>query len=134
MGDADLMSAALLLDVSSYYVGLVRAAYRDPECAFLNLPFTGIWGRLARNTMRFYGRRLVALANRRWATGYYGKRNAGWRELYDGFVPDTRIRKQIRRGLLRWWKCELINVGLMFRGRAATATKQPSATVPTGAW
>src|SRR5205823_6793767 len=41
MGDAELMSAALLLDVSSYYLGLVRAVYRDPECAFLHLPFTG---------------------------------------------------------------------------------------------
>src|SRR5262249_53011278 len=81
MGDAELMSAALLLDVSSYYIGLVQAVYRDPECAFLKLPFTGIAGRVARNVMHFYGRRLVALANRRWATGYYGKRNAGWREL-----------------------------------------------------
>ncbi len=124
MGDADLMSAALLLDVSSYYVGLVRAAYRDPECAFLNLPFTGIGGRFARNTMRFYSRRLVALANRRWATGYYGKRNAGWRELYDGFVPDTRLRKQIFRGLRRWWKCELINLALMLRRRAVTSATQ----------
>ncbi len=134
MGDADLMSAALLLDVSSYYLGLVRGVYRDPECGFLNLPFTGFGGRFARNTMRFYGRRLVALANRRWATGYYGKRNAGWRELYDGFIPDIRIRKQIRRGLLRWWKCELINLGLMFRGRAAMPAKRASATVVTEAW
>jgi len=134
MGDADLMSAALLLDVSSYYLGLVRAVYRDPECAFLNLPFTGVGGRFARNIMRFYSRRLVALANRRWETGYYGKRNAGWRELYDGFVPDTRLRKQVFRGLRRWWKCELINLALMFRGRAPMPAKQPSATVPTGAW
>src|SRR6266404_5979140 len=134
MGDADLMSAALLLDVSSYYLGLVRAVYRDPESGFLNLPFTGIGGRFARNVMTFYGRRLVALANRRWATGYYGKRNAGWRELYDGFVPDIRIRKQIRRGLLRWWKCELINLALMLRGRVAMSAKQASATVPTEAW
>jgi flavin-dependent dehydrogenase len=134
MGDAELMSAALLLDVSSYYLGLVRAVYRDPESGFLNLPFTGIGGRFARNTMTFYSRRLVALANRRWATGYYGKRNAGWRELYDGFVPDIRIRKQIRRGLLRWWKCELINLALILRGRVATPAKQASATVPTEAW
>jgi flavin-dependent dehydrogenase len=134
MGDAELMSAAVLLDVSSYYLGLVRAVYRDPECAFLNLPFNGIGGRLARNMMTFYGRRLVALANRRWATGYYGKRNAGWRELYDGFVPDIRVRKQIRRGLMRWWKCELINLALMLRGRAAMPAKQASATVPTEAW
>jgi flavin-dependent dehydrogenase len=131
MGDADLMSAALLLDVSSYYIGLVRAAYRDPECAFLNLPFSGLGGRLVRSVMSFYNRRLVALANRRWATGYYGKRNAGWRELYDGFVPDTRLRKQILRGLRRWWKCELINLGLMLRRQAASPASQASAAVHT---
>ena len=119
MGDAELMSAALLLDVSSYYIGLVRAVYHDAEREFLNLPFTAVGGRLARNVISFYNRRLVALAKRRWATGYYGKRNAGWRELYDGFVPDIRLRKQISRGLRRWWKCELINLALMLR-RPAT--------------
>ena len=133
MGDADLMSAALLLDVSSYYIGLVGAVYRDPECGFLNLPFTGMGGKLARAMMSFYNRRLVALARRRWATGYYGKRNAGWRELYDGFVPDTRLRQHILRGLRRWWKCELINLGLMLRGRAEVPATQASATVQTEA-
>jgi hypothetical protein len=77
--------------------------------------------------MNFYSRRLVALANRRWATGYYGKRNAGWRELYDGFVPDNRIRKQLLRGLLRWWKCELINLALMLRRRIVSSATGPSA-------
>ena len=67
-------------------------------------------------------RRLTTMANRRWATGYYGKRNAGWRELYDGFVPDARLRKQILRGLRRWCKCELINLVLMLRGRSAGVT------------
>ena len=38
-----LMSAAFLLDVSSYYAGLVRRVYRDPEREFLNLPFSGRW-------------------------------------------------------------------------------------------
>jgi flavin-dependent dehydrogenase len=126
MGDAELMSAALLLDVSSYYIGLVGAVYREPECEFLNLPFTGTGGRLAKSTMTFYNRRLVALAKRRWATGYYGKRNAGWRELYDGFVPDIRLRKQIWRGLRRWWKCELINLGLMLRRRSTAPATEPS--------
>jgi len=117
MGDAELMSTALLLDVSSYYTGLVRAVYRDPEREFLHLPFSGNGGKCVRKIMNFYGRRLTTMANRRWATGYYGKRNAGWRELYDGFVPDTRLRKQISRGLRRWCKCELINLALMFRRR-----------------
>ncbi len=139
MGDAELTSAALLLDVSSYYAGLVRRVYRDPECAFLNLPFTGRGGRFARNVMNFYNRRLVALANRRWVTGYYGKRNAGWRELYDGFVPDTRLRKQISRGLRRWFKCELVNLALMLRRPVAAVAgvvdpgSVPTATASSGA-
>lgn len=127
MGDADLMSSALLLDVSSYYLGLVRGIYRDPERAFLSLPFTGIGGGFARSIMTFYSRRLVALAKRRWATGYYGKRNAGWCDLYDGFVPDARVRSQIWRGLRRWCKCELINLGLMLRKRTPQYTGQSAA-------
>jgi hypothetical protein len=75
--------------------------------------------------MKFYNRRLVTLARRRLATGHYGRRNAGWRELYDGFVPDIRLRKLIQKGLLRWWKCELINLGLIMRGRKTTGTQMP---------
>src|SRR6266513_4944338 len=62
MGEADLMSAALLLDVASYYIGLVRPVYRDPEWAFARLPFEGRPGRIAASMIRFYRRRLVALA------------------------------------------------------------------------
>jgi hypothetical protein len=131
MGDADLMSAALLLDVSSYYLGLVRATYRDPEREFLNLPFNGLSGRIVRTAMTFYNRRLVALGKRRWTTGYYGKRNAGWRELYDGFVPDARLRKQIWQGLRRWWKCELINLRLMLAARATVPASEASARART---
>ncbi len=44
MGEADLMSAALLLDVGTYFVGLVRPVYAHPERAFLELPFEGTTG------------------------------------------------------------------------------------------
>jgi flavin-dependent dehydrogenase len=118
MGDAELMSAALLLDVGMYFVGLVTPVYREPEKEFLHLPFEGAPGRLVAAMMKFYNRRLVALAKRRIATGYFGSRNAGWRELYDGFVPDGRVWKLIRKGLLRWWKAELTNLRLIFAGRA----------------
>ncbi len=74
MGDAELMSTALLLDVSSYYTGLVRAVYRDPECAFLNLPFMGRGGRFARKVMRFYGQRLVTLGEPKMGDGLLRKK------------------------------------------------------------
>jgi hypothetical protein len=95
-----------------------------------NLPFNGLGGRIARAAMTFYNRRLVALAKRRWETGYYGRWNAGWR-VYDGFVPDARLRKQIWHGLRRWWKCELINLRLMLTARAAVPASEASATART---
>jgi len=128
LGDADLMSAALLLDVSSYYFGLVIPAYRDPENAFLNLPFRGRAGQLFAAMMKFYNRRLVALGKRRWATGYYGRHNAAWRELYDGFVPDARVWKLFRKGLFRWWKSEIINLRLILGSRTNAPATKTSAT------
>jgi len=59
-----------------------------------------------------------------------GQANSGWRELYDGFVPDFRLRKQFAQGLRRWWSAELKNLTLSPRRRAtanaAAATAHPS--------
>lgn len=125
MGEADLMSAALLLDVSSYYLGVVTPAYRNPEKTFSRLPFEGVPGRIAAALMKFYSGRLAAIARRRAAAGQLGKVNSGWRELYDGFVPDLRLRKQIRRGLFRWWGAELQNLLLSLRVRQMAPTPAP---------
>ncbi len=130
MGDAELMSAGFLLDVASYYFGLVIPAYRNPEEAFLALPFHGRRGRIAASAMKFYNRRLVALAKRRLATGHFARHNAGWRELYDGFVPDFRVTKLLRKGLLRWWKAELTNLRLIFASPATTPAKRSEAGTP----
>jgi flavin-dependent dehydrogenase len=117
MGEADLMSAAFLLDVAAYFIGLVRPVYTNPERAFLQLPFEGTPGRFVASLMKFYNRRLGALARNRIARGAAGARNAGWRELYDGFVPDIRLHRLIRKGLFRWWKAELLNLRFLFAAR-----------------
>jgi hypothetical protein len=70
--------------------------------------------------MKFYNRRLSALAKNRIAHGVGGTHNSGWRELYDGFVPDIRLHKLIRKGLFRWWKAELLNLRFLFAGRKQT--------------
>jgi len=133
MGDAELMSAALLLDVGSYFIGLVMPVYKNPEKEFLHLPFEGALGRIFAKMMKFYNRRLVTLAKRRIATGFYGKRNSGWRELYDGFVPDARVRKLIEKGLFLWWKAELTNLRLMLSpgDKHAIATEPVSSPAKT---
>lgn len=115
MGDAELMTAAILLDVGSYFVGVVIPAYKNPEQAFGRLPFEGTPGRVVAALMSFYNRRLVALAQRRLASGTFGQRNAGWRELFDGFVADRRVLKQIRKGLFFWGRAELTNLRLILQ-------------------
>ena len=114
MGDAELMSAALLLDVGLYYLGLVIPAYKNPENAFLELPFQGRIGRAVAATVTFYNRRLATLGKRRLLKGYYGKHNSGWRELYDGFSPDRRLLKLMRKGISKYWRAELTNLKLAF--------------------
>jgi flavin-dependent dehydrogenase len=133
MGDAELMSAALLLDVASYYFGLVIPAYQNPEKAFAELPFQGRPGRVAARIISFYNRRLVTLGKRRYATGYLGRHNGGWRELYDGFVPDGRVAKLLRKGLWRWARAELTNLRLMFSPRTAASQTPSSAAAPAEA-
>jgi flavin-dependent dehydrogenase len=131
MGDAELMAAALLLDVGTYFMGLVIPVYKDPEREFLHLPFEGTPGRVFAEMMKFYNRRLVALAKRRLAKGCYGRRNSGWRELYDGFVPDRRVGKLIRKGLFRWWRAELTNLRLIFSPDAKTHARAQSTAAST---
>ena len=128
LGEADLMSAALLLDVGTYFLGLVRPAYSNPEEAFLQLPFEGLQGRIFGGMMKFYNRRLSALARNRIAHGATGRHNAGWRELYDGFVPDLRLQKLLRKGLFRWWKAEVLNLRFYFTGgkEAAAPARRPA--------
>src|SRR6266581_530386 len=127
MGDAELMSAALLLDVGVYYIGLVIPAYKNPERALLDFPFQGRPGRIAAVVVKFYQRRLVTLGKRRWAAGHHGKNNAGWRELYTGFSPDFSLQKLMRKGLFRWWRAEATNLWLILRAGARGAAVRDSA-------
>jgi flavin-dependent dehydrogenase len=107
MGDAELMSAAYQMDVSLFYLGPVReitiAREHDLDC----LPFNGPIDTAAGKFMMFYNRRLAHIARKRREAGCYGRRNAGWRELGDGFVPDPRVLRSFSKGLFRWLGAEI---------------------------
>ncbi len=107
LGDAELMSAAYLMDIALFFMGPVReittARERDLDCLPFNGPVDGMAGRF----MKFYNRRLAHIARRRRAAGCYGRRNTGWRELGDGFVPDLRVLNPLAKGIRRWLAAEL---------------------------
>ncbi len=130
MGDAELMSAALLLDVSSYIAGPVREVYGCGEKGFLQMPFHGVPGRIAAALLRSYNGRLASLARRRIAAGVYGKNNAGWRDMYPGFVPDVSLARTFAWGLRKWLRAEIRNA---FLPRLAPAVESASVAEPAAA-
>jgi flavin-dependent dehydrogenase len=112
MGDAELMAAAWLLDIASYHLGPVRQVYSDPATQFGFFPFDGVPGRVVAKAMRFYNARLAHLARRKIAAGVYGARNAHWRLLVGGFLPDASVLRLLGRGVLRWGRAEWRNLFL----------------------
>jgi flavin-dependent dehydrogenase len=112
MGDAELMAAAWLLDIASYHLGPVRQIYSDPATQFGFFPFDGVPGRVVAKAMRFYNARLAHLARRKIAAGVYGARNAHWRLLVGGFLPDASVLRLLVRGLARWGRAEWRNLFL----------------------
>lgn len=108
MGDAQLMWAAFLLDIGSYFAGPVRLVHAKLEEEFSLYPYAGASGRIAAAFMRSYNRRLVRLAQQRWEKGTYGRANTG-RRLFvkGGFATDATISKVIGKGVRAWWGAEL---------------------------
>jgi len=132
LGDAELMAAAFLLDIASYHLGPVRQVYSDPTVQFGFLPFDGIPGRIVAKVMRFYNARLAHLAQERIEAGVYGARNADWRLLVGGFLPDNSSGKLLFEGMRRWLLAEWRNLFLPKR-KMETEAVVPMPAEPTEA-
>ena len=132
MGDAELMAAAFLLDIALYHLGPVRQVYSDPATQFDFFPFDGKPGRVVAAFMAFYNRRLAALARRKIAAGTYGARNAQWRLLVGGFLPDGTSGKLLLRGLGRWALAEWRALFLPRKADAAAAVLTPAERATVG--
>ncbi len=131
MGEADLLSAAFLLDTAQYYIFVVIPAYRvygrffwmpvlGPKEAFFNYKL-----------MKFYNRRFKALAELRREMGEEGKRNAG-RRIKAYFALDTAPIRMALRGVKLWLYAELdglrLSVKKLVRGKPAPdAAPMPAA-------
>jgi flavin-dependent dehydrogenase len=107
LGDAELMNAAFLLDLASYFAGPVRLVYDKPDEEFSTLPYSGKGGMVFAKFMSFYNRRLSIIARKRWAAGTYGAKNLQHRFLLkQGFSPDAKLLKVFRMGIGIWLKAE----------------------------
>jgi flavin-dependent dehydrogenase len=105
MGEADLLSAAFLLDTAQYYIFLVIPAYRFIG-RFYWMPVLGPQAGLGSYLfMRLYTRRLVALANLRREMGEEGLRNNG-RRIKAFFNLNLAPVHMYARGIKLWMLAE----------------------------
>jgi flavin-dependent dehydrogenase len=108
LGDMELMTAAFLMDIGTYFIGPVRLVHEFQEQEFTRLPYFGTGGKVFASFMTFYNKRLGKLADKRFAAGVYGKMNTNHRYLTkDGFTADLKAFKLLRRGVYWWLKCEV---------------------------
>ncbi len=109
MGDYDLMTIAFLMDTALYYLVAVKPLYNESASRLGMPPFYGDGAELGLRPMKFYARRLVAIAKRKKALGVYGNHNAGRRPRFVGFTLRSGAHVMLWHGLLRWAKAEVAN-------------------------
>jgi hypothetical protein len=109
MGDYDLMTSAFLLDTGLYYAAAIMPVYRWSHDRLGVPPFYQDGAEVGYYPIRFYNRRLAAIAKRKMALGIYGNHNHGRRPGFVGFSVRSALFVMIAHGLLRWWKAELAN-------------------------
>ena len=109
MGDYDTMTTAFLMDTSLYYLAAVIPVYRWSSERLGLPPYYQDGSEIAFYPMRFYNRRLVAIAKRKKALGIYGNHNAGVRPGLVGFSVRGASWVMLGHGLVRWAKAELAN-------------------------
>lgn len=114
MGEADLLSAAFLLDTAQYYIFLVIPAYRFMK-KFHWMPVLGPKpAYVSYYLMKFYNRRFKAIAIARRAVGESGLRNDG-RRIKAFFNLNVAPVHMAARGIKMWIIAEADNVRLQLR-------------------
>ena len=109
MGDYDTMTTAFLMDTALYYLAAIQPVYRWSAERLAVPPYYQDGSEIAFYPMRFYNRRLVALAKRKKKLGIYGNHNDGLRPIFVGFSLRSSAYVMLAHGVLRWWKAELAN-------------------------
>jgi flavin-dependent dehydrogenase len=108
MGDAELIHATFLLDLSAYFLGPVRGVYLNPDIEWISMPYEGAAGAFFGRFMAFYNRRLVHLGQERRRKGIYGRCNNGhvWTPR-QSLSPDFSAARLLWDGIKVWLKAEV---------------------------
>lgn len=131
MGEADLLSAAFLLDTAHYYLFVVIPGYRRRGGGFRWMPVLGPRpAGVSYRLMRLYNRRLARIAGLRHEAGEDGRRNHG-RRVRAYFDLRLAPLRMAARGLALWGRAELDAIRLVATRRAAGRAADERVLSPT---
>ncbi|HUF17067.1 MAG TPA: tryptophan 7-halogenase, partial [Thermoanaerobaculia bacterium] len=120
MGEADLLTAAFLLDTGQYYIFVVMPAYRIFK-KFFWMPVLGPKPAfLSYHMMALYNRRFTKIAQKRLDAGEAGARNDG-RRIKAYYNLNLAPFRMVARGLKLWMFAEIdglrLSLKLLLRGK-----------------
>ena len=131
VGDAELMHAALLLDIGFYFAGPVQLIHRMGHGELARPFYNGPIGGFVAWVMTLYNRRLAHIGRVRRRLGIHGYKNtAGQRLIPAGFSPDASVLRHVRRGLGIWLRAEVATV--WHRLTRPVIQAKPPVTGPAG--
>jgi hypothetical protein len=130
LGDYDLMRVAFRLDIASYYLYIARFLYQKGPAMLAQPPFSPWQAGPFFRFMRFYNRRLAAMARSRRERSTYGFNNDHHRDLVPGFnFRLGQLFKTVLHGLAIWIKLEITEGRHSWFGKSKTmpapASEQP---------
>jgi len=129
--DAEMTAATYCFDIGMYYLGVVGAAYRDPEnLAVPPMSVNHVGARLAAWTMQAAKRRFVHVAQRRRRAGLTGPRQHGWRFHPRGFELGAPAGKLVMRGLGMYLRAEMADAWRALRRRLPGSTNAAPQPIP----
>lgn len=123
VGDYELMRLAFNLDLGFYYMGVVSQPFRNGDKALLIPPFSPPPSVPIYHLVRFYNRRLAAIARRRRRQGRFGQRNSRQVDLVNGFTFSATSARRILDLLAQWGWLELRE--LFHHDRAPEPARNP---------
>ena len=108
LGDIDLLRVAFRLDIASYYLYVARFLFQEGPHMLEKPPFSPWQAGPFFQLMRFYNRRLAAMARERRRRGEFGRNNRGQRDLVPGFnFRLGQLFHTVFEGLVMWGALEL---------------------------
>jgi len=134
LGDAEIMRAAFLLDIASYFVGPVQLVYRWTDREFSKMPYDGPVGAAFARFMALYNRRFRELARKRRHAGAYGRRNLDRRFfIRTPYEASPKALRHLLRGMLCWLRLEVHGLTLPKAPRAQPSPAPTSTHAPPAA-